>query len=92
MARRRPKAVLAVYNAFHGRGGRLTWLIADLKLSLRKSTPFPGPFSMMFYLPAKHVYKLISTRKSVRGFHDSQTKAFKHHIPIKRTLIDWRDL
>lgn len=92
MARRRPKAVLAVYNPVHGRDGRLTWLIADLKLSLRKSIPYPGLFGMMFYLPSKHAYKLINTRKNVRGFRDSQIEAFKHHIPIKRTLINWRDL
>ncbi len=45
-----------------------------------------------FYIPSKHAFKLTSQRKLVRGFHDSQVKVFKHHIPIKRTLIDWRDL
>ena len=81
--------MLAVYSAFHGRGGRLTWVIADLKLSLRKSCPYPGPFGMLFYIPSKHAYKLINTRKNIRGFRDSQIKAFKHHIPVRRTVINW---
>lgn len=92
MARRRPKAVWANYTAAHLRRGELKWVINSLVIKTHPHALPVGSFRMMFYIPSKHAFKLTSQRKLVRGFHDSQIKVFKHHIPTKRTEINWRDL
>lgn len=90
MARRRPKLVWVSYKLRSGYDTQ-TFVLKTLDISFIKWSVLPG-YVHAFYVPSKHAYKLTNMRLGIRGFRNSRNKVFKHHVPNKRTLIDWRDL